>query len=95
MGDTTTSAVAPKSETSGAQLIADKVADWSQKNRVQLDPDRCKELRISFARKKRVFEPIKVGGKDLEVVSSAKLLGVTVSIDLSWNEQRIEVIKKA
>ena len=75
--------------------FADKVAEWSQNNRDQLNPERCKELRISFARKKQAFEPIKVGGKDLKIVSSAKLLGVTISSDLSWNEHLNEVIKKA
>ena len=89
------SEVVPKGKTSGAQLIADKVAEWSHNNRVQLNPDKCKELRISFSRKKQVFEPIKVGGKHLQVVSSAKLLGVTISSDLSWNENINEVIKKA
>ena len=57
--------------------------------------DKFKELRISFARAKQVFEQFKVGGKDLEVVTSAQLLGVTISSVLSWNELINEVIKKA
>ena len=95
MDDTTTAEVVPKGETSGAQLIADKVAEWSQNNRVQLNPDKRKELRVSIARKKEVFESIKIGGKNLEAVSSAKLLGVTISSDLSWNEHINKVIKKS
>ena len=69
--DTMTSEVIPKGEISGAHFIADKVAEGSQNNRVQLNPDKYKELRISCARKKQIFEPVKVGGKDLEVVTSA------------------------
>ena len=44
---------------------------------------------------KNAHEPVKVGGKDLEVVTSAKLLGVTISSDSSWNEHINKVIKKA
>ena len=40
--DTTTS------EVSNAQTIADEVADWSNRNRVKLNTDKCKELRIFF-----------------------------------------------
>ena len=38
---------------------------------------------------------VKVDGKDLEIVASAKLLGVTISSDLSWNKHRNKIIKKA
>ena len=44
---------------------------------------------------KQVFEPVKVDGKELEVVTRAKLLGITLSSDLSWNDHINEVIKKA
>lgn len=36
-----------------------------------------------------------VGGKELEVVDSAKLLGVTIRSSPSWNAHINEVIKKA
>ena len=36
-----------------------------------------------------------VGRKELEVVDSVKLLGVTISSSLSWNAHIDEVIKKA
>ena len=93
--DTTISEIILKGETSSAQFIADQVEDWSHSNRFQLNSDKCKELRISFAKHEPVLDPIKVGGKDLEVVNSAKLLGVTISSDLSWNHHIEEVIKKA
>lgn len=47
-----------------------------------------------ICKKEQVFEPVKVDGKDLDVVTSAKLLGVTISSDLSWNDHINEVIKK-
>ena len=36
-----------------------------------------------------------INGKGVETVKSAKLLGVTISDDLSWNEHVREVVKKA
>ena len=93
--DTTASEVVGKGEISSAQIIADKVAEWSLANRVQLNNEKCKELRISFARNKATFEPIRVHGKELELVDSAKLIGITITSDLSWNTHVNDVIKKA
>ena len=35
-------------------------------NRVQLNADKCKELRISFAKEQRVFDPVIIEGKEVE-----------------------------
>ena len=48
--NTTASEVVGKGEVSSAQIIADKVVEWSLANRVQLNSEKCKELQISFAR---------------------------------------------
>ena len=69
--------------------------EWSSENRVQLNNDKCKELRITFRKQKQAFPPIIINGKGVETVKSAKLLGVTISNDLSWNEHVREVVKKA
>ena len=92
--DTTASEVVGMGKVSSAQIIADKVAEWSLANRVQLNNEKCKELRISFGRNKATFEPIRVHGKELELVDSAKLLGITVTSDLSWNNHVNVVTKK-
>ena len=73
--DTTTSEVVLRGTTSGAQLIADKLAEWSRNNRVQLNTDKCKELRISFAKKKQAFELVKVDGKRSRNSSKCKVIG--------------------
>ena len=93
--DTTASEVVAKGNRSCAQDIADKVAEWSMQNRVKLNSEKCKELRISFVKNKPQFAPIVVDGKELERVTSAKLLGLTISSNLTWNEHISDVIKKA
>ena len=42
--DITASKVVGKGTVSSAQIIADKVAEWSLANRVQLNNENCKEL---------------------------------------------------
>ena len=64
--DTTVSEVVVKGGESRVQAIANRVIEWSPENRVQLNADKCKELRISFAKEQRVFDPVIIEGKELE-----------------------------
>ena len=91
--DTTTSEVIRKGEKGDAQSMVDRVIHWSTANRVKLNSEKCKELRISFAKDQPDFHPIVIDGQSLEVLKSAKLLGITNN--LRWNEQISDTIKKA
>ena len=73
----------------------DRVVDWSKENKFQRNRDKCKELRISFAKNKVDLPPVVVDGHNLEVVDHAKLLGVTITSNLSWNMHVSEIVKKA
>ena len=76
MDDTTASEIVSKGDQRNAQAIADTMADWSRKNRVKLNNDKCKELCISFARVERDFPPVVIDGVNIKVVESAKLLAI-------------------
>ena len=93
--DTTVSEVVIKGRASNAQQIADNVTKWSSDNRVKLNSDKSKELKISFAKKESHFPTIVINNEELGLVNSAKLLGVTISYNLTWNEHINEKIKKA
>ena len=93
--DTTASELIPKGNVSNAQHIIDQVSDWSHTNRVQLNSDKCKEMGMTFAKRFQEFEPLHVDGKDLEVVETVKLLGLTIGNNLTWNVHIREVVKKA
>jgi hypothetical protein len=86
--------VVPKGHQSCLQSIANCMAQWSSINRFKLNNDKCKELRICFVGNQQDFQPIRVNGIELEAVESAKLLGVTVSCNLTWNVHN-NVVKKA
>ena len=55
------------------------VEQWSITNKPQLNPDKCKELLIDFKRTQHQFDAITVNSKELERVSSVKVLGVTIA----------------
>ena len=67
------------------QLRVDELARQSEADGFQLNEPKCKELRRSFSRSGSSVDRITINGKQIEVVSSAKLLGVVVSDNLSWN----------
>ena len=95
--DTTVSEVVEvvKGGVSQVQAIADRVIEWSRDNRVQLNTDKCKELRIFFAKEQRVFDPPIIEGKEVELVTRTKLPGITIAKDLTWNDHVTEITKKA
>ena len=93
--DTTISETVAKGELSNAQRTTDRVVLWSLENRVQLNTDKYKEMRISFTKSQQEFEPILINGDALEVVDSLKLLGLSISSDLTWNIHINEILKKA
>ena len=63
-------------------------------NRVKLNSKKYKDLRISFVKNEPQFAPIVVDCKERERVTSAKLLGPTISSNLTWNEHISDEIKK-
>ena len=93
--DTTVSEIISKGQSSSVQEYVDSVADWSADNRFQLNIDRCKEIRISFSKNNADLPPLFINGQELEVVQNTKLLGVTITDNLSWNLHINETIKKA
>ena len=82
LDDSTISEVIPRTENRNLQDIVDQVANWSNNNKFQLNSGKCKELRINFTKDPCRDEPVKVNDKHFEVVTSAKILGMTITDDL-------------
>ena len=61
---------------------------------MQLNADKCKEMVIDF-KIFHSFPPLEVDGNELPVTDCAKILGVTISSDLKWNNDIVDCIKKA
>ncbi|MCH1414829.1 MAG: DUF1891 domain-containing protein [Glaciecola sp.] len=77
------------------QLNMDSVTAWSTKNDMRINPKKSKELVITNRSQTIRPHPLTVAGKPIEVVSHTKLLGVTLSDDLSWNAHVDSIVSKA
>lgn len=77
--DTRLAEVAPIGSRSEIQNAVTAVEQWSSQKRLQLNPDKCKELLIDCKRPKYQFDAITVNSMELELVNHAKVLGVTIS----------------
>ncbi len=77
------------------QLMADEASAWSNDNMFQIQPKKCKELRISFKKNPGTYDSITINGNTIDVVRSVKILGVTLQSNLKWNEHINNIVKKA
>ena len=92
--DTTIAECVDKKEDSHIQSDVEELIAKSNQNEFQLNESKCKELRISFAKSAANFAPIVINRKEIEVVSTVKLLGLNISSDLWWNCHVAEISKK-
>ena len=93
--DTTVSEVVPISGESLLQEAVNHISRWSHNNLFQLNPTKCKELVVCFKKTPSSCDSIKIDGVRFEKVSSAKVLGVTISNDLKWNDHVDTITSKA
>jgi hypothetical protein len=73
----------------------DKLAEWEVKWQMEFHPEKCQVLQITRNRTRRVNSSYTLHGHTLEVVNSAKYLGINISSDLGWNQQIQNNCKKA
>ena len=70
-----------------------KLDKWKEKWMMQFHPDKCVVLPIT--EKKNPLElNYKLHGHNLEHVSSAKYLGVTITSDLKWSAHIQNIVKR-
>ncbi|XP_015754504.1 PREDICTED: uncharacterized protein LOC107334115 [Acropora digitifera] len=92
--DTTIAEIVLRGKDSHVQHAVKYVAEWSSCNLMQLNAAKCKELVIDFKKLKHHFESLVVGDKNLTVVQNAKILGLTILNNLTWNTHIGEIITK-
>ena len=67
------------------KLIQDFV-DWCQRNHLQLNAGKTKELVVDFRRHKQPCTQVNILGTDIEMVTSYKYLGVHLNNKLDWTD---------
>jgi hypothetical protein len=92
--DTTIAEPVLNDEISNIQNAVSELAMKSHQNKLQLNETKCKEMRISFAKKAPDFAPVLINNKAIDVVANVKLLGLNITKDLKWNCHVSEIIRK-
>ena len=94
--DDTVAYLAIKGEADARILQADldKLGQWEQKWVMEFHPDKCQVLTIS-KKKKNIKFPYYLHGHQLEHVSEAKYLGITITNDFRWNTHINNINAKA
>ena len=91
--DTTLSESLAKNDPSLLQHYVDDFVTKSQSDGLQLKESKCKEFRVDFSKPCRSLQPILINNKSIDVVPSVKLLGLTISEDLKWNQHVMDICK--
>ena len=68
---------------------------WCARNNMSLNPRKCKEILVCFWKNNPNFPPMIVDEQPIEVVKSAKLLGLIFKDDLKWNDHVAYIVKKS
>ena len=73
-----------------------KVDEWVESNNMELNGKKTKELRITFSNHNfDLGEQLLIANTPINVVRKAKLLGLTISDNLKWNDHIQDICSKA
>ena len=93
--DITISEVVPLGSPSTIQNDLDSITAWAEENCMNLNPKKCKEMRLSFLAKDLDVLQLTVNDTYLEKVSVHKVLGITLRDSLKWGQNTKEIVEKA
>ena len=77
--DISVSKIVERGRESELQVAVDDLATQSSREGFQLSETKCKDFWIGFSNTTSDFDPIVLNGKPLEIVTSAKLLGLNLT----------------
>ena len=93
--DVTISETISLGETSSLQSDIDCISQWALHNNMNLNPKKCKIMTICPRSTKPAPLVISINNLPLESVKSYKVLGLTLSDTLKWNDNINEIVSKA
>ena len=81
---------------SNLDQILSKADEWVERNNMELNGKKTKELRITFSNHNfDLGEQLLIANTPINVVRKAKLLGLTISDNLKWNYHIQDICSKA
>ena len=82
-------------EGSRLQADLDEFLDWSLRNQLKLNPDKCHAIHICYMRNPPPLTDLKIGNTSLKYVHHAKVLGIYIQADLKWDTQVNHICQNA
>ena len=79
---------------SGMQVVLDELNEWTNKNKLSLNPSKCQALQVCFKTNTPPHAELSIAGGPLSFVPEAKILGVWFQNDLQWDKNINEISKK-
>ena len=92
--DTTIFEIVPISEPSKLQEAANEAVTWASHNNMSRNASKTKEIIVYYGKKDITIPPIMIEGQEIERVSEAKLLGVTLTSKLTWEVHIYNLCRK-
>ena len=77
------------------QEAADATYLWTIQNDMKINKPKTKELVIDFSKTRTNFPTIRIDGTDTQRVTDAKILGITITSNLTWDVHVDEITRKA
>ena len=78
-----------------SQLYLDKICQWTEDRQMELNITKTKFMVINFTNNFQFNTRIKLGDTLLEEVKECRLLGLTLTNQLSWHQNTQNIVKKA
>ena len=83
------------SQVPNRQEAADAAYLWTMQNYMKINKRKTKELVIDFSETRTNFPTIRIDGTDTQRVTEAKILGITITSNLTWDVHVDEITRKA
>ena len=94
--DTTVIGLITNSDESEYRDQVNKLISWCNDNNLELNVHKTKEIIVDFRRKKSSPpSPLVIDGRTVEIVQNFKFLGSTISSNLKWELNVVNIVKKA
>ena len=96
--DSTIYEVCQEGDNTQIQESVDMVGIWTNQNDMKLNSNKCKEMILDFSRNYSLtsgIQSVTIGEQVLERVEHAKMLGVTISNNLTWSKHVDNIVSKA
>ena len=69
--------------------------DWANDNYLKLNPSKCKVMQVCFKKHPPSVPDLAIDGKELELVTETKNLGLTVQSNLQWDTHIKSIVSKS